>query len=472
MTYEEYKFKIQGASVAVLGLGISNIALISFLNGCGVYDITVFDKNDEGPVHDRKEKLLFSGAIKNFVSGEGYLSELEKGNFNFIFKSPVIRHDIPEIAAAVEKGAVLTSEMQLFMELCPCKMIAITGSDGKTTTTTLTAKLLEEHFKGTSVKVWLGGNIGTPLISAVPEISPDDRVVLELSSFQLMTLTVSPHVAVITNITPNHLDVHKSYAEYIEAKCRVFAFRDDCRVILNSGNDETAKIGEKLLNSGRKVSFFSKNPECIPENCRASATLSDGNIVIEAENKKISAERSSMLLPGDHNCENLMAAVLAASDDISEDDVHAVAYSFPGVEHRLEFVRKLDGVSYYNSSIDSSPNRTLNALSVFAGNVVLIAGGKDKNIPYGILGPALAEKVKCLILIGPTAPKIEAAMRQTGKIIPVFYPDSYQSAVSLARSVALPGDTVLLSPASTSFDLFRNFEERGNLFRKLVNDLD
>ncbi len=458
--------------VAVLGLGISNAALLRFLHEAGTKEVVAFDKNDTESLRAAAADYQAQGLIQSAVLGEDYLDRLAVGGFDRIFKSPVIRPDLPQLQAAVAGGAVLTSEMETFMTLCPCKMIAITGSDGKTTTTTLVSKLLEEHFTGSpNTRVWLGGNIGRPLIADLASIRPTDRVVLELSSFQLMTLSVSPSVAVITNITPNHLDVHKDYQEYIDAKCRIYANREDCRVVLNAGCPETVAIGRRLMGEGRSVDWFSGKMvrEDYPAGASAVAYYKDESVYVTGD-VSFGLKRADLLLPGMHNVENLMAAICACREEITAADIQAVAGTFGGVAHRLELVRKLNGVPYYNSSIDSSPNRTINALSVFKGNVVLIAGGKDKNIPYDALGPVLAEKVKTLILTGPTAEKIENALLacDTQRRVQVIHCTDYREAVQCAYEAAVPGDTVLLSPASTSFDRFKNFEERGNVFKNLV----
>lgn len=457
----------RNAKVAVLGLGISNIALIEYLRGIGVYNIYVYDRKHSA----RAEELIKKGIVKYFTSGNDYLINLSGEKFDYIFKSPVIRPDVPEIAAAVRGGAVLTSEMEYFMMNCPCKIYAVTGSDGKTTTTTLTYLLLKNHYEGTDVSVWLGGNIGTPLIDKLGLIKPDDRVVLELSSFQLMTMHVSANASVITNITPNHLDVHKNYEEYIEAKRNVYSARPDARVVLNAGNDVTLETAEKLISEGREVDLFSAH---IPSDSypASSGEISflDGTDLVWCGHR---FDTRTMLLPGLHNVENLMAAALLARDEIDFVDLCRVGTTFGGVEHRLELVRTLNGVKYYNSSIDSSPNRTINALSVFSQKVILIAGGKDKGIPYDALGPVLKDKVKCAILTGPTAALIDKALKSTeeGSKVPVHHVKSYEEAVSAAYSAAKPGDIVLLSPASTSFDMFKNFEERGRKFKELVNRL-
>lgn len=475
----KFKEKINSAKVAVLGLGISNIPLIRFLCECGVKDITAYDKFASPQVISNIEMLKKDNMIKKAVTGEDYLEEIPSEKFDYIFKSPIIRPDVIPLVKAVEQGACLTSEMELFFELCPCKIYAITGSDGKTTTTTLTYKLLQAHYEGTDTKVWLGGNIGRPLIDILPEIKAQDAAVLELSSFQLMTMKKSPDVAVITNVTPNHLDVHKDYNEYIEAKTNILNFqKDDGVVVLNAANEITSGIAAKCIAQGRKVRLFSVHKKSASEftaSADGCAFMENGVLKYVSSLNNYNIERAALKVPGDFNGENLLTAVAACADVITQRDVEKVATEFSGVPHRCELVRELNGVKYYNSSIDSSPNRTIQTLSVFDGNVVMIAGGKDKNIPYDDVGPAICAKVKVLILIGPTSEKIEAAVRACEsfdeKKMKIFHLNNYEDGVKCAYDNAIKGDCVLLSPASTSFDLFRNFEERGNTFKNYVLSL-
>ena len=539
----QFKKGLPGKKIAVLGFGISNHALLRFLTDNGAKNVFLFDMKADGEAVGEAERMKADGRIAGYRFGEGYLDELPEGGFDMIFRSPIMRPDEEHIDAAVRAGARLTSEMEIFMEHCPCRIFAITGSDGKTTTTTLTALLLEEHFSHYNelcgaedrVSVWLGGNIGTPLIDRLDDIGPEDRVVLELSSFQLMQMSVSADVSAITNITPNHLNVHKDYNEYIDCKRAVFEkplhgalFRiknpakvsDDAhfprfpevsvggnakkRVVLNAGNDVSLAIINDLASCGWKngcervvVDTFSARksreiPLYTPHNgstaffepAEGDDSGQSGKIVIDSfcngcgsggcAGQRFELDRASFLLPGRHNIENLMTAALLTRDEVSAEDVAAVASTFGGVEHRLEKVRELDGVTYINSSIDSSPERTINALSVFnSRNIVMIAGGKDKNLDYGPIGPAIVAKVRVLILTGPTAEKIAAAVASApgGDAVKIIRVNTYEEAVNAARANALPGNIVLLSPASTSFDMFKNFEERGNTFKRLVNSL-
>ncbi len=453
---DEFKYNVAGKNITVIGIGISNLPLIKYLVSLGA-NVTACDRRsaeDLGENYTELEKL-----VVKFNLGDGYLNNLSG---DMIFKTPGMRYDVPELLKAKENGSIVTSEMEVFFEVCPSHIIAVTGSDGKTTTTTLIHKMMTDA----GYKTWLGGNIGNPLLTDTEKMKENDWVILELSSFQLHTMRKSPEIAVITNISPNHLDMHKDYKEYIDAKKNIMLYQNEGdTLIVNADNQVTADIGKSANGA---VKYFSRNG-------MADVYL-DGNIIkrgiVEILNIK------DIKIPGMHNVENYMAAIAAVSGLVSKDVIVNVAKTFGGVEHRIELVRTLDGVKYYNSSIDSSPNRTINTLRVFPNKVIMIAGGKDKGIPYDEIGPALAEHVKVLILIGATSDKIQEALDAeinktgNGKDIEVIRATSYEDAVNTARSKAHDGDVVLLSPASTSFDMFRNFEERGNLFKKIVNELN
>lgn len=453
---DEFKYNVAGKNITVIGIGISNLPLIKYLVSLGA-NVTACDRRsaeDLGENYTELEKL----GVK-FNLGDGYLNNLSG---DMIFKTPGMRYDVPELLKAKENGSIVTSEMEVFFEVCPSHIIAVTGSDGKTTTTTLIHKMMTDA----GYKTWLGGNIGNPLLTDTEKMKENDWVILELSSFQLHTMRKSPEIAVITNISPNHLDMHKDYKEYIDAKKNIMLYQNEGdTLIVNADNQVTADIGKSANGA---VKYFSRNG-------MADVYL-DGNIIkrgiVEILNIK------DIKIPGMHNVENYMAAIAAVSGLVSKEVIVNVAKTFGGVEHRIELVRTLDGVKYYNSSIDSSPNRTINTLRVFPNKVIMIAGGKDKGIPYDEIGPALAEHVKVLILIGATSDKIQEALDAeinktgNGKDIEVIRATSYENAVNTARSKAHNGDVVLLSPASTSFDMFRNFEERGNLFKKIVNELN
>ncbi len=455
---EAFTKMVQGKSVGVIGIGVSNRPLIHMLVRAGA-NVTARDKN---PV-DHPEELTSLGV--RLITGPEYLEDLRE---ELIFKTPGMRFDLPQLEAARAQGSTVTSEMEVFFELCPSpKTIAVTGSDGKTTTTTLIAKMLEEAGH----KVFLGGNIGAPLLPVIDQITPEDFVVLELSSFQLHTMRRSPHIAVMTNITPNHLDMHKSYQEYIDAKRNIYLYQSAAdTLILNRGNDVTASfMGEA---HGQMLDFSYEG------STTHGIELENGILtLVDEEQKTPLFPASEIAIPGRHNVENYMAAILAVSPFVTPQEIERVAKGFGGVEHRLQLIRTLDGVKYYNSSIDSSPNRTRAALSVFNQKVILICGGKDKGIPYDDLGAPLLDHVKILLLTGMTAGKIEQALldecvrRGIENPVAIYHYDEYPALVQAARDLAHPGDIVLLSPASTSFDRFKNFMERGNLFCRLVREL-
>ena len=462
MKLKQFKKEIREKKVAVLGIGISNTPLIKYLAKLGV-DITAFDKADEVALKTSIE--AFNGMHAEFSLGENYLDNLK--GFDMIFKTPKIRFDIPELVKERERGAVVTSEMEVFCDLCPAKIFAVTGSDGKTTTTTLIHMILKEQ----GFNCWLGGNIGTPLLSNIDEIKETDMVVLELSSFQLHTMKNRLNTVVITNISPNHLDVHKSMEEYIEAKKNILKYQTgDDTLVLNYDNDITRSFKDEAKG---KVLYFSKTDDIIE-----GIVLEDGVIVYKTPNgKKPIIKVDEIQLPGMHNIENYMAAAAATANYTRPDAIRRVAATFGGVEHRIEHVRDIRGVKFYNDSIGTSPTRTIASIKAFKQRVILIAGGYDKHTPYDEMGNTLAERVKCLVLLGQTAPLIEKALKDEtckngrGKDIPVIRCATLDEAVRIAFENAVENDIILLSPASASFDMFTNFEERGNSFKEIVGKL-
>jgi len=459
---ENFKKEIRNKRVAVLGIGISHIPLIKYLYNLGV-DITAFDKSDETKLKTVLDE--FSTMNIKYSLGENYLDNLK--GFDVVFKTPGMRYDVPQILAAKEEGAKITSEMEVFFELCPARIFAVTGSDGKTTTTTLIYNMLKEQ----GYNCWLGGNIGTPLLDRIDEIKESDMVVVELSSFQLHTMTKSPSVAVITNISPNHLDVHKSMDEYVEAKKNIFKYQSPKdKLVLNYDNDITRELSKEAEG---KVVFFSRK-----KTLEYGAMLKDDKIIYYDGNKETEIVRTEdIVIPGVHNIENYLAATAAVIEFVDKDVIRRVATTFKGVEHRIELVRELNGIRFYNDSIASSPTRTIAGLNSFKEKVILIAGGYDKHIPYDVMGKVLVEKVKSLVLIGQTASKIEKSLKdevertKKGGDIPVNRCSSLEEAVYTAYNQAAEGDVIILSPASASFDMFKNFEERGNRFKKIVNSI-
>lgn len=468
------KNRIKNAKIAVLGFGISNIPLVELLLKCG-NEITVHDKNDFEKLDARAVGFASQGV--KFVTGDSYLDEI---NADIIFRSPGIRPDCHGISYAVERGAELISEMELFMELTPATLLAITGSDGKTTTTTIAYKLLEKEFEGSDRNIYVGGNIGTPLLSKVGEMTERDICVLELSSFQLFTMKKSPQRAVITNLSPNHLDWHKDMNEYVEAKKNIY--KHECtHLTTNFDNEACLNI---LNDCPCDVTLFSSKVNVermttkIP-NLKSAFTLECGLIWELMSKDHHLKERlynhsilstANILLPGIHNIENYMAAISLTNGLVSNETIRYVASIFKGVEHRLEFVRELDGVKYYNSSIDSSPSRTAAALSALDVKPIIICGGYDKNIPFEPLAKALDDRAKAVILTGATAEKIHEVLRVENCKIDIYLEKDFSKAVQLSKHIAKEGDTVLLSPACASFDAFKNFMERGNKFKEIVND--
>lgn len=438
--------------VSVVGIGISNTPVITMLANAGAR-VTAYDRNTRDKLGDCAYELEKLGVT--LVCGPDYLDCLSG---DIIIKTPGMRYDIPQLLKAKENGSVITSEMELFFEYCPCKIIAVTGSDGKTTTTSLIYEMLKAQGK----TVHLGGNIGSPLLPRISTVNPDDIVVAELSSFQLHTMTKSADIAVVTNISPNHLDVHKSMEEYIEAKSNIFRYQTkDGILIVNADNEITNsfKANGKLL----KFSFKGETD---------GAYYKDGALYVKGE--KI-MERSDILLRGDHNVENYLAAILAVQGICDNDAILRVARGFSGVRHRIEFVCEKQGVKFYNDSIGSSPTRTIATLRSFEEKVVLIAGGYDKKLPFDKLGEEIISRVKALVLTGATADKIKSAVQNTEGYNPISLPitviDNFDQAVIAASKLAKPGDSVLLSPACASFDKFKNFEVRGDRFTEIVRSI-
>ena len=457
MEFEQYLDSLQGKTVAVIGIGVSNRPLIELLAARGI-SVTARDRQQRQALGDYAGHLEAMGC--RLCLGEEYLDGL---NEDVIFRTPGMRPDVPELAAAVARGSTLTSEMEVFFEVCPCPIIAVTGSDGKTTTTTIIAELLRSAGK----TVHLGGNIGHPLLAETPSIQPEDVAVLELSSFQLMTMGRSPHIAVITNLSPNHLDVHKDFAEYITAKENIFTHQNAQDIaVFNADNSITAQQAERALGRAR---LFSRKNEV-----EDGVFLRDGKIIARhGGQERVVMNREDIRLPGEHNVENYLAAIAAVDGMVSDDRIAAFARSFGGVEHRIELIRTLDGVRWYNDSIASSPSRTIAGLRAFPEKVILIAGGKDKGISYAELGPVVNDHVKLLLLCGATAGVIRESVEQAENYqgMEIIDVADYHQAAQIARERAAEGDVVILSPASTSFDRFKNFLERGKACKEVVNGL-
>ncbi len=447
--FEQYFTSLQGKKIAVFGLGVSNRPLVRLLLEFGC-DVTGCDRTPREKVDAEVLELERAGCKLSL--GDTYLDGLTA---DVVFRTPGMHPANPGLEALRAKGAQVTSEMDVFFQVCPCTILAVTGSDGKTTTTTL----ISEMLKAEGNTVWLGGNIGTPLLPLVRQMQPGDYAVVELSSFQLMDMTGSPHVAVVTNLAPNHLDVHKDMDEYVQAKKNIFRFQNENDIlVINADNAITAPfVGNGVTKA------FSRQGKA------AAVRLEDGWIVRNGERV---LRKADILLPGEHNVENYMTAIAAVEGLVSIDTVQHVAKTFGGVEHRIELVRIKDGVRYYNDSIASSPSRTIAGLKSFPEKVILIAGGYDKHIPYDVLGPEICRHVKKLFLGGATGPQIRAAVESCGGEKPEIVDcGNFEAAVRAAAAAAESGDVVLMSPASAAFDQFKNFMVRGEFYKKLVMEL-
>ena len=436
---------VRGRRIAVAGMGVSNTPLIRLLLDAGAF-VTVCDKKEYDAL-DAALRDEFKARGAEFQTGEDYLEGLDH---ELIFKTPGMRPDMPELNAARARGSVVTSEMDVFMHVCPAHIIGVTGSDGKTTTTTVIYELLKAAGK----TCYIGGNIGNPLLDRAGDMREDDWAVLELSSFQLMTMTRSPEISVITNLAPNHLDVHTSMQEYTDAKRNIYLYRPEGgRVVLNADNDVTRALSDEV---GEDCVLFSRR-EVLPDGVK-------GELVF-----------TSLTIQGVHNVDNYMAAIAAVGDIVPDEVIRRVAAEFSGVVHRMELVREKDGVKYYNDSIASSPSRTIAGLRALGTKVILIAGGYDKHIPFDVLGPEAVKYVKRLILVGATTPKIRAAVEAADgyspESLPIHEVKTMDEAVMTASEYAVRGDIVTLSPACASFDLYVNFAARGEHFKELVNAL-
>jgi UDP-N-acetylmuramoylalanine--D-glutamate ligase len=461
MDIVEFYRSIKGKTVAFCGIGSSNLPLIRIFVRQGAL-VTACDRRTREELGETAGELDSMGV--RLKLGDDYLRNLDE---TIIFRTPGMKYFMPELNEARIRGAAVTSEIEVFFDLCPCKIFAVTGSDGKTTTTTIMAKMLRAAGK----KVHLGGNIGTPLLPEIETIRPGDFAVVELSSFQLISMRRSPDVAVVTNVTPNHLDMHKDMQEYIDAKKNIILHQNAFgRAVLNADNEITAGFAHAVR--GEQLLFSRKN------RCTNGAWLNADNEIIFSHNGKDIRvmNASDIKIPGNHNIENYLAAISALWGYVDIDTMVGIARTFGGVEHRNEFVRTLNGVSYYNDSIGTTPSRTTKgALSLYDQKIILIAGGYDKNIPFDSFGPVVADKVKTLVLIGATADKIEASVKAAPgyrdgcpKIIRAA---SLGQAVEACRTEAVSGDIVSLSPACASFDMFPDYETRGEQFKKLVHML-
>ena len=466
MEYENKKLKefedyIRFRKIAIIGLGVSNIPLIDYM-----YEkkakVTVFDDREFEKIPEEITKKIENYKFE-YSFGKDNLKKLK--NFDIIFRSPSCLPTRVELVEEEKRGALVTTEIEMLMKMCPCKIVGVTGSDGKTTTTSLIYSILKEAGYNT----YLGGNIGTPLFTKISEIKPKDIVVLELSSFQLMGMKVSPHIGVITNITPNHLNIHKDYQEYIDAKKNIFKYqKENDIIVLNYDNAITRECAKEAL--GKVVYFSGKNK-------LEDGLIVDEKIIKECKDgiRKHLLDTQEVLLRGEHNYENIATALAATRTLVDTDIAIKAIKKFKPVEHRLEFVREINKVKWYNDSVSSSPTRTIAGLKSFDEEIVLIAGGYDKNLDYTPIAKPIIDNVKALILMGQTSGKIFEAVKEElekqNKKLKIYMCNSLEETVNLAKKVAEPNQIVLFSPASASFDMFKNFADRGIQFKNLVNKL-
>jgi len=461
----EFNNYLRGRKVAIIGLGVSNIPLIDYLRDLKS-NVTVFDGREIDDIDKNViDKIVNYGMTFSF--GKGYLEKLV--GFDIIFRSPSCLPTVPELMAEAERGAIITTEIEMVLELCPGTVIGVTGSDGKTTTTTLIYEIIKED----GYNCFLGGNIGTPLFTKIGEMQPEDIIVLELSSFQLMNMKVSPKISVITNITPNHLNVHTDMEEYIEAKKNIFKYQDkDGLLILNYDNEITRECSKEAL--GNVVFFSSKN-----KNSNGYIVDTDDGKIKVSENglRKHVFDTKNMKLRGVHNFENASCAIIATKDLVKKESIERVLTEFKGVEHRLELVKETKTrIKWYNDSVSSSPTRTMAGLNAFTfKNIILIAGGYDKNLDYNVLAKPILDNCKSVILLGQTADKIEKGLnlelKKSKTEFPIYRCKTLKQAVETANEIAIKGDVILFSPASASFDMFKNFAERGEIFKQYVRDI-
>lgn len=461
----KFKNEIKGKKVAVLGIGKSNIPAIKYLHSLGA-NIIAYDKKEV--LGDECKDILKLDNVK-FKLGKNSLTKLN--DVDYIIRSPGIKPFTKEIEEAVNLGVKLTSEIELLVELAPCKIIGVTGSAGKTTTTTIISKFLERA----GYNVWLGGNIGIPLFTNLDDMKEEDIIVLELSSFQLMTMKKSPNVSVITNIYEDHLDYHRSFNEYVEAKTNIFMHHDKTKKsvsVFNFDDRFTDRFLDDLKSTinNSEIRFFSKD-----ENIENGAYI-DGryiNVVLKSNNKKIDV--SDIKIKGEKNYLNICAAICAVIDFVSIEDIILTLKDFKGVEHRLEYVDTKNGVEYYNDSISTTPGKAMAALTSFDKKIIMIAGGYDKNLDYTDFGNIVVDKAKCLVLLGNTKKKIKNAVLNSSKYnkdsIQIKEVSSMEEAVDVAKDNAQKGDIIVMSPASASFDMYKSYKDRGKHFKEIVEKI-
>jgi len=457
---------LRGKQVVILGLARQGTAMARFLVGQGAR-VIISDLKPAAALASYLETLR--GLPIRYVLGEHPLSLLE--GTDLLCLSGGVPPDIPIVREAVRRGIPLSNDAQLFLERCPGLVIGITGSSGKTTTTALVGRMLQRG----RFLTWVGGNIGRPLVDHLFEMKPTDRVALELSSFQLELMTVSPEVAAVLNITPNHLDRHKTMEAYTAAKAHILTFQGPGDVALLGYDDPGARALAPLVR-GRLLYFSLQEP------VEEGAFLRGDQVVVRLDGReRVVCSTSEIRLLGRHNVLNVLAAsALAAVVRVPLEAIREITTTFRGVPHRLQLVREMRGVRYYDDSIATAPERTVAALRSFDEPIVLLAGGRDKDLPWEEMARLTWQKVRHLITFGEAAAMIERVVREAAPsnggesplLEGITRVETLEEAVEVAARIARPGEVVLLSPGGTSFDAFRDFAERGDRFQELVRELE
>lgn len=456
---ENFKKELVGKRIDVIGLGISNISVISYLLSLNI-DINIYVRDENENSKEKLSEEFLNNKKLHLNFGSTYLDDLDKADY--IFRSPGIKPFLPQIENAVRNGSILTSEIEQVVNLAPCKIIGITGSAGKTTTTTLVSEFLKKYKHN----VYVGGNIGTPLFDKLDKITKDDLIVLELSSFQLMTMKKSPNYALITNIYEDHLDYHRDFEEYVSAKENIFIHqkKDDLFVI-----NKDDKYYDRFLGKVKgKVLEFSEN-----DNITSGAFFKNGKIYLKDKNNiAFVVDVNDLKIIGNKNYLNICSAICLVKDFVDIEDIKDILIHFRGVEHRLEFVDIIDNVSYYNDSISTTPGKAIAALTSFDKKIILIAGGSDKNLDYTPLGKYIVKASKYLILLGDTSKKIKEAVLKVDKNFKIKEVSNLKEAIYYSKEIAKEGDIVVMSPASASFDMYKNYKQRGKEFKEIVLNLN
>lgn len=456
---ENFKKELVGKRIDVIGLGISNISVISYLLSLNI-DINIYVRDENENSKEKLSEEFLNNKKLHLNFGSTYLDDLDKADY--IFRSPGIKPFLPQIENAVRNGSILTSEIEQVVNLAPCKIIGITGSAGKTTTTTLVSEFLKKYKHN----VYVGGNIGTPLFDKLDKITKDDLIVLELSSFQLMTMRKSPNYALITNIYEDHLDYHRDFEEYVRAKENIFIHqkKDDLFVI-----NKDDKYYDRFLGKVKgKVLEFSEN-----DNITSGAFFKNGKIYLKDKNNiAFVVDVNDLKIIGNKNYLNICSAICLVKDFVDIEDIKDILIHFRGVEHRLEFVDIIDNVSYYNDSISTTPGKAIAALTSFNKKIILIAGGSDKNLDYTPLGKYIVKASKYLILLGDTSKKIKEAVLKVDKNFKIKEVSNLKEAIYYSKEIAKEGDIVVMSPASASFDMYKNYKQRGKEFKEIVLNLN